>query len=143
MAREAGGGRFEFGWLGILGMFFVFTAGSVVIFFLGIYVGKGLQESRLAREERVVRLPVSAGDSPVEPPSPAVGEPVAAAAPPAATASVNLAVRSATEPAPAAPVEADPAAVAAPIAGSLQAWKVADGDTVAQGATTKQPPSTA
>ena len=35
-------------------------------------------------------------------------------------------------PAPAAPVEADPAAVAAPIAGSLQAWKVADGDTVAQ-----------
>ena len=38
-------------------------------------------------------------------------------------------------PAPAAPVEADPAAVAAPIAGSLQAWKVADGDTVAQGDT--------
>lgn len=112
MAREAGGGRFEFGWLGILGMFFVFTAGSVVIFFLGIYVGKGLQESRLAREERVVRLPVSAGDSPVEPPSPAVGEPVAAAAPPAATASVNLAVRSATEPAPAAPVAAAPAPTA-------------------------------
>ena len=38
-------------------------------------------------------------------------------------------------PAPAAPVETDPAAVAAPIAGSLQAWKVADGDTVAQGDT--------
>ena len=38
-------------------------------------------------------------------------------------------------PAPAAPVEADPAAVAAPIAGSLQAWKVVDGDTVAQGDT--------
>ncbi|MFN8602095.1 MAG: SPOR domain-containing protein [Candidatus Binatia bacterium] len=113
MAREAGGGRFEFGWLGILGMFFVFTAGSVVIFFLGIYVGKGLQESRLAREERVVRLPVSAGDSPVEPASPAaVGEPVAAAAPPAATASVNLAVRSATEPAPAAPVAVAPAPTA-------------------------------
>ncbi len=34
-----------------------------------------------------------------------------------------------------APVEADPAAVAAPIAGTLQAWKVADGDTVAQGDT--------
>ena len=38
-------------------------------------------------------------------------------------------------PAPAAPVEVDPAAVAAPIAGSLQAWKVADGDTVAAGET--------
>ena len=38
-------------------------------------------------------------------------------------------------PAPAAPFEVDPAAVAAPIAGSLQAWKVADGDTVAQGDT--------
>ena len=112
MAREAGGGRFEFGWLGILGMFFVFTAGSVVIFFLGIYVGKGLQESRLAREERVVRLPVSAGDSPVEPASPAAGEPVAAAAPPVATASVNLAVRSATEPVSAAPVAAVPAPTA-------------------------------
>lgn len=113
MAREAGGGRFEFGWLGILGMFFVFTAGSVVIFFLGIYVGKGLQESRLAREERVVRLPVSPGENAVEPASPAVGEPVAAAAPPAATASVNLAVRSATEPAPAAPAPAPTAVVAA------------------------------
>ncbi|MDM0047506.1 biotin carboxylase N-terminal domain-containing protein [Variovorax sp. J22R115] len=31
------------------------------------------------------------------------------------------------------PVAADPASVAAPIAGTLQAWKVADGDTVAQG----------
>ena len=38
-------------------------------------------------------------------------------------------------PALAAPFEVDPAAVAAPIAGSLQAWKVADGDTVAQGKT--------
>jgi len=33
----------------------------------------------------------------------------------------------------AAAAEADPAAVAAPIAGTLQAWKVADGDTVAEG----------
>jgi acetyl-CoA/propionyl-CoA carboxylase biotin carboxyl carrier protein len=31
--------------------------------------------------------------------------------------------------------EADPASVAAPIAGTVQAWKVADGDTVAEGAT--------
>lgn len=103
MARDGGGGRFEFGWLGILGMFFVFTAGSVVIFFLGIYVGKGLQESRLAREERVVRLPVSPGEGSAE----TTSEPVAAA--PAATASVNLAVRSAAEPPPVEPIRAAPA----------------------------------
>ena len=105
MARE-GGGRFEFGWFGIFGMFLVFTAGSVVIFFLGIYVGKGLQESRLAREERVVRLPVSQGENAAEPAAAAaresesrVPDQVAQAQPAvAATASVNLAVRSAVEP---------------------------------------------
>lgn len=32
-------------------------------------------------------------------------------------------------------VAVDPAAVAAPISGTLQAWKVADGDTVAVGDT--------
>ncbi len=99
MARE-GGGRFEFGCLGILGMFAIFTAGSVVIFFLGIYVGKGLQESRLAREERVVRLPVNPGDGADD----ALGDSdlrlydQLAQAPAAATPSVNLAVRSAEQP---------------------------------------------
>ena len=102
MARE-GGGRFEFGWFGIFGMFFVFTAGSVVIFFLGIYVGKGLQESRLAREERVVRLPVTQGEGSAESARdserPRSSEQVAQGQPqPAATANVNLAVRSAVEP---------------------------------------------
>jgi cell division septation protein DedD len=109
MARE-GGGRFEFGWLGIIGMFFVFTAGSVVIFFLGIYVGKGLQESRLAREERVVRLPVSQGEGSAETAHESA-EP-ASQAPPGATASINLAVRSAPETAPANPV---PVATTAPL----------------------------
>jgi len=114
MARE-GGGRFEFGWLGILGMFMVFTAGSTVIFFLGIYVGKGLQESRLAREERVVRLPVNQGEGSAE--SAHEAEPRSseqlAQAQPAATANVNLAVRSAIEPvATANPVVA---ATAAPL----------------------------
>jgi cell division septation protein DedD len=114
MARDGGGGRFEFGWLGILGMFFVFTAGSVVIFFLGIYVGKGLQESRLAREERVVRLPVSPGEGTTEAAREPEAEPVAAAPQPAASASVNLAVRSAAEPpAAAAPAPAPTAVVAA------------------------------
>lgn len=41
----------------------------------------------------------------------------------------------AASPTPAAVPEADPAAVAAPISGTLQTWKVADGDTVAQGDT--------
>lgn len=110
MARE-GGGRFEFGWLGILGMFFVFTAGSVVIFFLGIYVGKGLQESRLAREERVVRLPVGQGDAGSAETARESAAP-ASQAPAGAAASVNLAVRSAPEPIPTNPV---PVATAAPL----------------------------
>jgi cell division septation protein DedD len=50
--------RFEFGWLEVLGLVLIFAGGSAVVFFLGIFVGKGLQESRLAREERVVRLPI-------------------------------------------------------------------------------------
>ena len=41
----------------------------------------------------------------------------------------------AASPTAAAPVAADPAAVAAPIAGILQKWKVADGDSVTQGDT--------
>ena len=56
-ARE--GKRFEFGWLEVIGLIVVFAGGSAVVFFLGIFVGKGLQESRLAKEERVVRVPVS------------------------------------------------------------------------------------
>jgi cell division septation protein DedD len=117
MARE-GGGRFEFGWLGILGMFTVFAAGSVVIFFLGIYVGKGLQESRLAREERVVRLPVSPGESGAETAREASEVPAAGALP-AATVGVSLAVRSAIEPAatssPAPVSVATPPAAAPPV----------------------------
>jgi cell division protein FtsN len=112
MAREAGG-RFEFGWFGILGLLFVFTAGSTVIFFLGVYVGKGLQESRLAREERVVRLPVSQGEGSAETArvsEPRTSEPVADGQP-APTANVNLAVRSAVEPA----ATAAPIASAAPL----------------------------
>jgi cell division protein FtsN len=55
----AGGSRrFEFGWLEVFGLILVFLGGSLVVFFLGIFVGKGLQESRLAREERVERLPI-------------------------------------------------------------------------------------
>lgn len=55
----AGGGRrFEFGWLEVLGLILAFAGGSAVVFFLGIFVGKGLQESRVRSEEHVVRLPI-------------------------------------------------------------------------------------
>ncbi|HEY8514973.1 MAG TPA: SPOR domain-containing protein [Candidatus Binatia bacterium] len=92
MARGRESGRFEFGWLGILGMFTIFTAGSVVIFFLGIYVGKGLQESRLAREERVVRLPVNPGETGNEY-ADVRSHDTSDEPRPAQTTSVNLAVR--------------------------------------------------
>jgi cell division protein FtsN len=60
----AGGGRrFEFGWLEVLGLILAFAGGSAVVFFLGIFVGKGLQESRVRSEEHVVRLPI---DGPAE-----------------------------------------------------------------------------
>jgi cell division septation protein DedD len=119
MARE-GGGRFEFGWFGILGLFTIFAAGSVVIFLLGIYVGKGLQESRLAREDRVVRLPVNPGDGLADPsrdaaPAPAA-DAVEAASAAAATASVNLAVRSAAEPPAPVPTAVVVAAAPQPLA---------------------------
>lgn len=92
----AGGSRrFEFGWLEVFGLILVFAGGSVVVFFLGVIVGKGLQENRLAREERVVRLPID----PVAPeaapsarrPKPAERGVVAPA--PAPTAGFRLAVR--------------------------------------------------
>jgi cell division septation protein DedD len=60
--------RFEFGWLEVLGLVLIFAGGSAVVFFLGVFVGKGLQESRLQREERVVRLQVGAmGENRPEP----------------------------------------------------------------------------
>jgi cell division septation protein DedD len=101
-ARE--GKRFEFGWLEVLGLIFVFAGGSAVVFFLGIFVGKGLQQSQIAKEERIVRLPVSA-DGGTRPAEPArdnelrlSDELARGGAPP--TPVVNLAVRRASETAP-------------------------------------------
>lgn len=59
--------RFEFGWLEVLGLVLIFAGGSAVVFFLGVFVGKGLQESRLQREERVVRLQVGPQSDKPEP----------------------------------------------------------------------------
>ncbi len=103
----AGGSRrFEFGWLEVLGLILVFAGGSIVVFFLGIFVGKGLQESRLAREERVVRLPIDSAEptDEVTPPR-RYGPPVRerrAAPIPAPTAGLQLAVRPAPSPTTAA-----------------------------------------
>jgi cell division septation protein DedD len=90
MAGEKGH-RFEFGWLEVLGLILVFAAGSTVVFFLGVFVGKGLQESRLAREERVVRLPID-GLTGELPPAPGAPPPADGEGSPAG-ADVRLAVR--------------------------------------------------
>ncbi len=115
----AGGSRrFEFGWLEVLGLILVFAGGSVVVFFLGVFVGKGLQESRLAREERVVRLPIDpvAAAAPgrgAARPRPATGvAPAPKAAPgpnPRPTSAFQLAVRPAPS-ATAAPLGPSPVA---------------------------------
>jgi cell division septation protein DedD len=100
----AGGSRrFEFGWLEVFGLILVFAGGSVVVFFLGVFVGKGLQESRLAREERVVRLPIDpvAANAPTAPrravPPPRRGEAVPQPKP-VPTSAFQLAVRPAPSP---------------------------------------------
>lgn len=122
MARE--GRRFEFGWLEVLGLILTFALGSALVFFLGIFVGKGLQESQLVRDDRTVKLPIGeaaegsgaatgtevSGATPPE----AVGEAPAAAGAPA----VNLAVRppqatATARPGPTATVA--PGAVATPV----------------------------
>lgn len=98
----AGGSRrFEFGWLEVFGLILVFAGGSVVVFFLGVFVGKGVQEGRLAREERVVRLPIDPGAGSLPAPRrsqrPAVDRaPVVPV--PRATSSLQLAVRPAPAP---------------------------------------------
>jgi len=39
-----------------------FTVASVIIFFLGIFIGKGIEERRLVRkEEPLVKIPVKPG----------------------------------------------------------------------------------
>lgn len=121
----SGSRRFEFGWLEVFGLILVFAGGSVVVFFLGVFVGKGLQESRLAREERVVRLPIDPvaaavparkrparpGAAPVKAP-PAEGAPSQAAPAVRPTASLELAVRPAPV-ATAVPVRPSPAVATA------------------------------
>ncbi len=69
MARE--GRRFEFGWLEVLGLILTFALGSALCFFLGIFVGKGLQESQIARDDHTVKLPIGAGGQ-AAPAAPAV-----------------------------------------------------------------------
>jgi|SoiMethySBSTD1v2_1073268.scaffolds.fasta_scaffold104094_2 cell division septation protein DedD len=92
MAAEKGH-RFEFGWLEVLGLIVVFAAGSMVVFFLGIFVGKGLQESRLTREERVVRLPIDGATAESAGRQAAEGEAAAGPAPSPGQEDVRLAVR--------------------------------------------------
>lgn len=106
----AGGSRrFEFGWLEVFGLILVFAGGSVVVFFLGVFVGKGLQESQLAREERIVRLPIdpAVAAAPAAPkgapaapirPAPAVAAQATAVPQARPTVALQLAVRPAPSP---------------------------------------------
>ena len=59
-------GKFEISVIGVLLLAVATMVASGIVFLLGIYVGKGMVEQRLAQESRVVRLPVptpSAGGS--------------------------------------------------------------------------------
>jgi cell division septation protein DedD len=51
-------GKFEISVTGILLLGIATLVASGIVFLLGIYVGKGMVEQRLAQESRVVRLPV-------------------------------------------------------------------------------------
>jgi len=110
------GRRFEFGWLEVFGLILIFTGGSAIVFFLGVFVGKGLQESRLQREERVVRLPVN----PRSEEKPDAGRDSElrlsdelARGGPTATPGVALAVRRSPDALPTAPSDAPRASAAA------------------------------
>ncbi len=50
--------RFEFGWLELISLVLVFSVGAAAVFLLGIFVGQGLQEQRIRREDRTVRLTI-------------------------------------------------------------------------------------
>jgi septal ring-binding cell division protein DamX len=56
MQRE--GGKLEISFASVLLLAAATLVASGVVFLLGIYVGKGIVESRVAKEARVVRLPV-------------------------------------------------------------------------------------
>jgi cell division septation protein DedD len=85
-----GSRRFEFGWLEVVGLIVVFAGGSVAVFTLGFFLGKGLQESQVAGEDRVARLTIETVEEREKVPEPAPEiEPPA----PAPTVGLNLAVR--------------------------------------------------
>jgi cell division septation protein DedD len=57
-------GKFEISGAGVLLLAVATLLASAIVFLLGIYVGKGMVESRMSQEARVVRLPVPAGNAP-------------------------------------------------------------------------------
>lgn len=91
-----GSRRFEFGWLEVVGLIVVFAGGSVAVFTLGFFLGKGLQENQLAGDDRVARLTIETVEEREKAPEPA---PEIESPAPAPTVGLNLAVR----PAPGAP----------------------------------------
>lgn len=132
MARE--GRRFEFGWLEVLGLILTFALGSALCFFLGIFVGKGLQEGDVARDDQTVRLPLGTGAAPGQ----VALAPAAAAAGAAQHAAAPAGAPHAATPVPvASPADAKHAAAGKPgEAGTALAVRPpAPTSTVAPGAT--------
>jgi rare lipoprotein A len=61
MARNFESGKFEISGASVLLLGVATLLASGIVFLLGVYVGKGMVESRMSQEARVVRLPVPAG----------------------------------------------------------------------------------
>ena len=59
-------GKFEIAGAGVLLLAVATLLASAFVFLLGIYVGKGMVESRMSQAARVVRLPVPAGGAPAK-----------------------------------------------------------------------------
>lgn len=61
MARNSESGKFEVSGTGVLLLAVATLLASAIVFLLGVYVGKGMVESRMSQAARVVRLPVPVG----------------------------------------------------------------------------------
>jgi cell division septation protein DedD len=66
MARNSESGKFEISGAGVLLLAVATLLASAIVFLLGVYVGKGMVESRMSQAARVVRLPVPAGGTPAK-----------------------------------------------------------------------------
>ena len=64
MASQGRRRRLEIGWLEAAVLTVGYLASLALVYVLGIYVGKGVQQRRLGAEERLIRLPIPEGSGP-------------------------------------------------------------------------------